>query len=75
MVTGVRVSKQMSSRVLDLLEFINNFGQCTMKIAIAVVQSGSNERMYQSFGTEKESDGLRYSLSPSLPSFSAFLSI
>lgn len=43
----------MSRRAADVLEFIKDFEQCAMKNAIAVVESGGNESIYQSFSNRK----------------------
>lgn len=40
---------QASSRVLDVLEFIEEFGLCAIEDAVAVVSSGSDESMDQGF--------------------------
>ena len=39
-VTGPGVGEQASSRVLDILEFIKEFGWCAIKDAVAVENSG-----------------------------------
>lgn len=42
-----------TSSVLDVLEFINNFGSCAIKNAIAVVKFEFGEGMDQSFNSRE----------------------
>ena len=44
-VTGAGVSEEASSRVLDVLEFIEEFGGCSIQDAVAVIKAGCNEGM------------------------------
>ena len=48
-VTGADVGEQAGSRVLDVLKFIEDFGRCAEEDAGAVVNSGSDEGVDQSF--------------------------
>lgn len=48
------MGEQASSRVMDILEFLEDFVGCTAEDTIAVVHSGSNECM-----AEKDRDGRR----------------
>ena len=49
MVTGAGVGELASSRVLDALEFIREFGLCAIDNTVAVVNPGSAEGMDQGF--------------------------
>ena len=48
-VTGAGVGEQAGSRVLDKLKFIEEFGRCAKEDAVAVVNSGRDESVDQSF--------------------------
>lgn len=44
-ITGTGVCQEAGSRVLDVLQFLESFCRCTIKNAIAVVDSGCDESM------------------------------
>lgn len=50
-VAGAGVSEEAGGRVLDILEFIEEFGGCAIKDAIAVVKVGCNEGVDQGFSS------------------------
>lgn len=45
MIAGSGMSEQTGSRVLDVLEFIREFGWCSVKTAVTVVNSGCDKGM------------------------------
>lgn len=49
-VAGAGVSEETGGRVLDVLEFIEEFGGCAIKDAIAIVKAGCNEGVDRGFG-------------------------
>ena len=53
-ITGASVGEQASSRVLEVLKFIEEFALCAKEDAVAVVTSGSDEDMDQGFCSRGE---------------------
>ena len=52
-VTGTGMGEQTGSRVLNVLEFIEDFGWWAVENAVAVVNSGSDESVDESFGSRE----------------------
>lgn len=44
-IMGAGVSEQVNSTVLNIVESIKDFGGCTIKITITVVESGCDDGM------------------------------
>lgn len=61
-VWGVGVGEVVYGRTLDRLEFIEGFERCTMKDAIAVVESGCNRGTDKGFSSRERSNGRRQAM-------------
>lgn len=61
-VRKVGVGEEACGRTPDRLEFIEGFERCTIKDAIAVVESGCNKGMDKGFSSRERSNGWRQAL-------------